>query len=387
MPTQPLLVTVKLKVLDRAGQAMPGFPLIRGPKNGNMATEAYTDKAGIFEFQASPNREIEIKLLSPDNSFNEVFYCTSGEALKTYQILLKSNRSQYRSTTPLMWVSRYTQLNIPHTQFSIQYQGTRAIKKTANGISEIQSIVGEAVELCYLFPDGLSQSQPVTYMAKRINPAALIIHVDTYIGLTQTALNEPITPEVVKPIQTNCTAKFQKISKIILQHEGGYVNDPSDSGGATNKGIAWKTWTAFAQTDLGIAPTLEHLKNISDAQAEIIYRKRYWEPKGFCQLNNDRIGLMVYDWSITSGGASKEIQKLLRDRFQQNMRVDGVMGPQTIQALNSVADQNMLLNAITQIRKNYYIALAFQPNGEKTKNYKFLQGWLNRVTDCLEAPL
>jgi lysozyme family protein len=28
----------------------------------------------------------------------------------------------------------------------------------------------------------------------------------------------------------------------ILQWEGGYVNDPSDSGGAINKGVTISTW-------------------------------------------------------------------------------------------------------------------------------------------------
>ncbi len=138
---------------------------------------------------------------------------------------------------------------------------------------------------------------------------------------------------------------------------------------------------------MGLAPTLQNLKNLSDTQAEIIYRKRYWEPKGFCQISNDRVGLMVYDWTITSGGASKEIQKLLVNHYHQNIAIDGAMGPQTIQALNAVSDQIALLNAITNIRKNYYTALAFQANGAKTKNHKFLQGWLNRVDDCLKATL
>lgn len=383
----PTLVTVKVLVFDRDGQSMPGFPLIRGPKNGTMATEAYTDKNGAFEFQASPNREIEIKLLSPDNSFNELFSCKSGDTLKTYRITLTSAKRQYLSKTKLIWVSLYDKVNIPQTNFSINYQGTTGILTAENGEKEIQSIVGEPVTLRYLFPDGKTQSKSIVYMAKRVNPSPLVITVDTLISSTITATNTPTTPAAVTPNTTDCTAKFQKISKIILRHEGGYVNDPSDSGGATNKGIAWNTWTAFAQTDLGVAPTLENLKNISDAQAEIIYRKRYWEPKGFCQLNNDRVGLMVYDWTITSGGASKEIQKLLVNSYHQDIAIDGGMGPQTIQALNAVSDQTALLNAITNIRKNYYTALAFQANGAKTKNYKFLQGWLNRVDDCLKATL
>lgn len=81
-----------------------------------------------------------------------------------------------------------------------------------------------------------------------------------------------------------CSIKFHRILKIVLRHEGGYVNNPNDSGGATNKGIAWNTWVAYAKKDLGIEPTLENLKQLTDKQAEVIYRKRYWQPKGFCKI-------------------------------------------------------------------------------------------------------
>ncbi len=170
----------------------------------------------------------------------------------------------------------------------------------------------------------------------------------------------------------------------VIPHEGGYVNDPNDSGGATNKGIAWKTWTAYAKSDLNVEPTLEHLKLISDADAEIIYRKRYWEPKGFCKIKNDRIGLMVYDWSITSGRAIKKVQQLLKDEFQQNISTTGSMDEATISSLNNIVDKDKLLNRISEIRKDYYTSLAYEADGTTpSKNHKFLNGWINRVNDCM----
>ena len=184
-----------------------------------------------------------------------------------------------------------------------------------------------------------------------------------------------------------CTQKFHKISKIILKHEGGYVNDPNDSGGATNRGIAWKTWLAYARIDLGIEPTLVNLKALTEEQAEIIYRKRYWQPKGFCKIENDRIGLMIYDWTITSGRAVKRIQELLINEFKQSIKVDGSMGNDTVNAINNIEDHNKLLERITAIRKDYYRKLAINDDGTFTKNYKFLKGWLNRVDDCLSVKI
>ncbi len=61
-------------------------------------------------------------------------------------------------------------------------------------------------------------------------------------------------------LECDCKTRFEKISKIVLLNEGGFVNDANDSGGATNKGIAWTTWQAYAKEDIGVEPTLIILK-------------------------------------------------------------------------------------------------------------------------------
>ncbi len=183
-----------------------------------------------------------------------------------------------------------------------------------------------------------------------------------------------------------CEEKFKKVAPIILKHEGGYVNDPDDSGGETNKGITIGTFKKYAKEDLGIEPTSENLKKITDDQATIIYRKRYWEPKGFCKIEDDKVSLMIYDWTITSGGAAKKVQELLIDEFDKKINADGGIGSKTIEAINSVEDQDKLLKRIGAIRKEYYTNLAIK-DGKHTKNYKFLDGWHNRVDDCLNIKL
>lgn len=178
----------------------------------------------------------------------------------------------------------------------------------------------------------------------------------------------------------DCTKKFHKISRVILRHEGGYVDDPVDKGGKTNMGIAWKTWIKYAKSDLGVEPTKNNLKNLTVEQAEIIYRGRYWEPQGFCKVKNDKVGLMIYDWTITSGGAGKEIQKLLTNEFEQDVgKIDGAIGPKTIQAVNNVKDQDLLLKRIDAIRRDYYHMLV----RVDPANSKYIKGWLNRVDSCL----
>ncbi len=189
------------------------------------------------------------------------------------------------------------------------------------------------------------------------------------------------------PFTGNCEDKFKKVAPIILRYEGGYVNDPDDSGGETNKGITIGTFQQYAREDLGLEPSSENLKKITDDQATTIYRKRYWEPKGFCKIEDDKVSLMIYDWTVTSGGgATKKVQELLINEFDQKITADGGIGPKTIEAINNVEDQNKLLKRIAEIRKEFYKDLAIK-NGIPTKNYKFLDGWHNRVNDCLNLKL
>lgn len=78
-------------------------------------------------------------------------------------------------------------------------------------------------------------------------------------------------------------------------------------------GITLDTWRAFAPQDLGIEATSETLKAMTKLQAETIYYNHYCNPKGFCKLENTKIALMIYDWTITSGLAIKQIRKCLHN--------------------------------------------------------------------------
>ena len=59
---------------------------------------------------------------------------------------------------------------------------------------------------------------------------------------------------------------FESIVQVVLKHEGGYVNDPDDSGGETNFGISKR---AFPDLDI---------KNLTKEDAVKIYHDKYWKP-------------------------------------------------------------------------------------------------------------
>ncbi|EPJ9548145.1 glycosyl hydrolase 108 family protein [Klebsiella pneumoniae] len=185
-------------------------------------------------------------------------------------------------------------------------------------------------------------------------------------------------------IKERCRELFSKISSVILQHEGGYVNDPNDRGGETNMGITIATWRAYAPSDLGIEATTNTLRNMTKEQAEIIYYNHYWEPKCFCKLETIKIALMLYDWTITSGRAVTQVRKMLHNEYNINLVVSNTMDDDMIHCINAIEDQEQLLSRIAEVRKEYYRSLTIT-NGEPNAQVRFLTGWINRVNDCLRV--
>jgi lysozyme family protein len=68
-------------------------------------------------------------------------------------------------------------------------------------------------------------------------------------------------------------------------------------------------------------------------QAEVIYYNHYWEPKGFCKIENTKIELMVYDWRITSGRAVTQIRKMLHNEYNTHLTVSNTMDDDMIHCM------------------------------------------------------
>lgn len=83
---------------------------------------------------------------------------------------------------------------------------------------------------------------------------------------------------------------FQTAVNLVLNHEGGYVNDLADPGGETNWGIS-KRW----HPDLDI-------KSLTKEQASAIYQNAYWTP-AMEQEPDQRMGNALLDTAVNQGPA------------------------------------------------------------------------------------
>jgi lysozyme family protein len=155
--------------------------------------------------------------------------------------------------------------------------------------------------------------------------------------------------------------------RFIMKWEGGFVDDPDDRGGRTNKGVTQKVYDSWRSRK---GHSARDVKQITDDEVQAIYRDDYWAPAG-CDLLRHRLDLAQFDTSVNmgTGRAVRIVQEAV------GVGVDGKFGPNTRRACDS-CDLGTALIRYTKIREGLYRRFAQAPG-----QAKFLKGWLNRLND------
>lgn len=161
-------------------------------------------------------------------------------------------------------------------------------------------------------------------------------------------------------------ALFDLAVAIVLQHEGGFVNNPVDKGQATNMGISTPTLTKW----LGRAATLRDVQNLTADTAKAIYRKWYYEPIKGDQITSQAIATAMLDLAVLTGPATavKAAQAIL------GVTVDGNLGPITLGKLNLMAPQDFLWQFSDKYHALFSDIVTATPN-----QVVFLKGWTLRA--------
>ncbi len=90
---------------------------------------------------------------------------------------------------------------------------------------------------------------------------------------------------------------FKRALKFVLKWEGGYVNNPYDKGGATNKGITQNTYNAWLKS-LGLQS--RDVRNITQQEVEQIYYTNYWLKAG-CNKMSPKFAVLAFDTAVNMG--------------------------------------------------------------------------------------
>lgn len=148
-------------------------------------------------------------------------------------------------------------------------------------------------------------------------------------------------------------SNFDECLKLILHHEGGYVNHPKDPGGETNMGVTKRVYEKWCvENDL----QQKDMKDLEFNDVAPIYKENYWDRVKADQLPAG-LDLCVFDWAVNSGTgrAAKKLQGMI------GTTVDGGIGPNTLKALNAYVQIEGLESTIatyTDIRQNFYESLS-----------------------------
>lgn len=173
----------------------------------------------------------------------------------------------------------------------------------------------------------------------------------------------------------------KKIIDKIIEAEGGYVNNPSDSGGETNFGITCKVAKENGYHGA--------MRDLPRKLAFHIYTSRYWESvRGtHLLLLSEPIAAEVVDTAVHAGQgmASYFLQRSLNvlnrgESIYPDLSIDRSIGFMTIAALEAylkVRDEHILVRMLNVLQGAYYVELAER----REKDEKFIYGWFkNRVT-------
>lgn len=159
-------------------------------------------------------------------------------------------------------------------------------------------------------------------------------------------------------------ASFFNYIPILLKWEGGFVNNPADKGGATNRGVTLATFRKF----FGAAKTVADLKNMTDCQWCQVMRS-YWNTVKADKIQSQSIADIFADWHINAGvNAIKRVQKMF------GIKPDGIVGPVTLSYLNS-PNRQVIFNRLRDERESYYLDIVKADPSQRV----FLNGWLKRA--------
>ncbi len=91
-------------------------------------------------------------------------------------------------------------------------------------------------------------------------------------------------------------SNFDRSFALTLKHEGGYVDNPRDPGGATNLGITIGTLSTW----LGRPATKAEVRALTPDKARPIYRRNYWDKIGADSMEPG-MDFAAYDFAVNSG--------------------------------------------------------------------------------------
>lgn len=165
--------------------------------------------------------------------------------------------------------------------------------------------------------------------------------------------------------------KFTRAFLYTIKNESAdFVNHPLDSGGPTRYGITQCTLSSH----LGGQATVDDVRRLTEEEAKEIYKALYWD-KLRCDAIPSSITTKLFDAAVLFGVYRSAVcAQATLERHGYVIKVDGLIGPRTLSALQSCNSMSFCALFSEELEKRITSIILASP-----KNKVFEKGWRARV--------
>lgn len=156
----------------------------------------------------------------------------------------------------------------------------------------------------------------------------------------------------------------------VLKYEGGFVNNPADRGGATNRGITQATYDAYRDRN---HRARQSVQLIAEDEVEDIYFTGYWTAGKCIAIESGgrpELAQVHFDACVNHGlsTAAKLLQRAL------GVSDDGVIGNETMAAI-AACDETRAIARLLDHRMLFYARIV----NANASQHVFMEGWIARA--------
>lgn len=166
-------------------------------------------------------------------------------------------------------------------------------------------------------------------------------------------------------------SQFQPALEYLLDNEDAgrhYEVGVDNNGGRVLAGINGKFWPEQV-SEISALPRSSRASAVA-----AFYLAHYWNPLRIGGVSSQDVASRVLDQQVNGDNGCRLLQRAVNALEPRALIEDGLLGPATFEAVNSI-DEERLLAALRTVRVNFYEAvLALHPEDEP-----FRDGWLARA--------
>lgn len=190
----------------------------------------------------------------------------------------------------------------------------------------------------------------------------------------------PIIAPASAPQIPEVMASFETAYAIVRAHEGGYQNNPNDTGNKNSSGqLVGTNWGINARVyekHIGRPPTQADMIDMPRSVAVAIYKIEFWDKIKGDEIADQQVANIFFDGHVNHGSWGIYLMQSVL-----GIATDYIVGPQTIAAINR-AKPAALFEAYKQKRIWAYHDLVRR----RPSDQGFLRGWMIRINSFKYQP-